>query len=198
MWRCDLDGGRVVVLAGALSCGHSRRYRLRRGTGVEGLVVVKDVTVRAAEPADAPVVSELVATATAKLWGQPPPADEVSVEAEWRRRIVDDEFEVFVADLDGQVVGEIALTDTWHVPGSAHLSSVAVRFDLWDEGVARALLEHARAHLRQHGYKVVECWTEADNPRSVRLYERDGWTRRDERRWHPESGRWLIHFERHL
>ena len=161
-------------------------------------MVVRDVTVRAAVPADAPLVSELVATATAKLWGQPPSADEVSAEAEWRRRIVGDEIEVFVADLDGHLVGEIALTDTWHVPGSAHLSSIAVRFDLWGEGIARTLLAHAHAHLRQHGYKVVECWTEADNTRSIRLYERDGWTRRDERRWHPESGRWLIHFERRL
>ena len=155
---------------------------------------------RQAARADVPAISRLVATATAKLWGQPPPTpeSEVHAKAAWHRRVVGDEFDVFVAELDREVVGEIALTDTWDVPTSAHLSSIAVRFDLWGRGVARHLLEHGVAHLRQQGYKVVECWTEADNPRSIRLYEGDGWTRIEGKRWHRESGRWLIHFERQL
>ena len=159
-----------------------------------------DVTVRQAAPSDASAISELVATATAKLWGQPPatPESEGVAEAAWRRRIVVDEFDVFVADLDGEVVGVIALTETWDVPKSAHLSSIAVRFDLWGRGVARHLLQHGLVHLRERGYEVVECWTEADNPRSIRLYEGEGWTRLAGRRWHRDSGRWLVHFERHL
>ena len=161
---------------------------------------MNEVTVRHAAPADAAAISDLVATATARLWGQPSPTSEREPEAQaaWHRRIVSDEFDVFVADVDGEVVGVIALTETWDVPNSAHLSSIAVRVDRWGRGVARQLLQHGLAHLRQRGYEVVECWTEADNPRSIRLYETDGWTRLAGRRWHRESGRWLVHFERHL
>lgn len=68
----------------------------------------------------------------------------------------------------------IALTETWDVPNSAHLSSIAVRFDLWGRGVARHLLKHGLAHLRQRGYEVVECWTEADKP-SFHQVVRGGW-----------------------
>ena len=159
-----------------------------------------DVTVRQATPTDVPAISGLVATATAKLWGDPPPSPESEVRAEavWHGWVVGDEFDVFVAELDRQVVGEIALTDTWDVPKSAHLSSIAVRFDLWGRGVARHLLNHGVAHLRQRGYEVVECWTEVANPRSIRLYEGDGWTRVEGSRWHRESGRWLLQFQRQL
>ena len=159
-----------------------------------------DVRVRQAVPTDVPAICGLVATATAKLWGQPSPSpdSEGRMEVAWHRRVVGDEFEVFVAEFDHEVVGETALTETWDIPTSAHLSSIAVRFDLWGRGIARHLLQHGVAHLRQRGYKVVECWTEADNPRSIRLYEGDGWTRLEDRRWHHETGRWLLHFERQL
>lgn len=161
---------------------------------------MNDVTVRQAAPTDAAAISDLVATATAKLWGQQPPTpeSEAAARAAWQHRIVSDEFDVFVADLDGEVVGVMALTATWDVPNSAHLRSIAVRFDLWGSGVARHLLQHGLAHLRERGYEVVECWTEADNSRSIRLYEGEGWTRLAGRRWHRESGRWLVHFERRL
>lgn len=63
-----------------------------------------DLTVRQAALRDASAIGDLVATATTKLWGQPPPIPESEggAEAAWHRRIVSDEFDVFVADLDAR------------------------------------------------------------------------------------------------
>jgi ribosomal protein S18 acetylase RimI-like enzyme len=91
------------------------------------------VTVRAATPADSPVVSELANACFAELWQRPFPRPQLR-DRDWADRLV------FVAENEGEVVG-LAIG----LPGTAlpaHLELIYVRPDRRRRGIARALLHH--------------------------------------------------------
>ena len=109
--------------------------------------------------------------------------------AGWRRIIVDgerhvddDEQEVWVAVLDGRVVGfaHVGAVDDPVDPVSdddacGEIFGFYVHPDAWGSGAADELMRRCFAHLERRFDRAV-LWTMRDTPRSRRFYERHGWT----------------------
>ncbi len=76
--------------------------------------------------------------------------------------------QLWVASLDGEVVGFVAYAD-------AELTWLYVHPDRQGRGVGRALLRHALAHARSEGAGRVET-TVLDGNRARALYESEGFT----------------------
>ncbi|MEZ5142592.1 MAG: GNAT family N-acetyltransferase [Acidimicrobiales bacterium] len=82
------------------------------------------------------------------------------------------------------------------VPEWAHVALVVSDPDHWGRGLASKLLFHLDVVLAEEGYHHLELWTQRDNLRARRFYERRGWTR--SRRLPAISGRGepLVHYQR--
>ena len=63
--------------------------------------------------------------------------------------------------------------------GRAQLSEVVTAPPAWGRGLSSLLLHHAVADLPDVGYDAIELWTQTDNHRARRLYERLGWSRHE-------------------
>ena len=70
--------------------------------------------------------------------------------------------------------------------------------DHWGRGLASRLLDHADLRIAEQGGQVVELWTQRDNLRARRLYERRGWSRSRRLPALGEDGETLVHYERTL
>jgi predicted N-acetyltransferase YhbS len=81
----------------------------------------------------------------------------------------------FVAELGGEVVGSNFVT-TWGSVG--FFGPLTVRPDLWEKGVAKALLVPSLELFEQRGVRVRGLYTFAQSAKHVRLYQRFGfWPR---------------------
>jgi ribosomal protein S18 acetylase RimI-like enzyme len=93
----------------------------------------------------------------------------------WRKaRHIDDDVArdatgVFVAEEDGQVVGYIT---TWQdrAAGIGHIPNLAVAASHRNQGLGRALLEHAMNHFRAAGLSHAKIETLAQNAIGNHLY----------------------------
>jgi predicted N-acetyltransferase YhbS len=88
---------------------------------------------------------------------------------------------VLVARVDGQVAGHLLLVDVdgdTATPGEAELKSMAVRTDLQGQGIGAALIEAARALLRNAGVRVLHVSTAAASAANLRFYQRRGFRMR--------------------
>lgn len=105
------------------------------------------------------------------------------------------------AGLEAALVAVPTRTDNGHgdeVPGWVHLSLLATDPDHWGRGLASRLLDHADLRIAEQGGQVVELWTQRDNLRARRLYERRGWARSRRLPALGEEGETLVHYERTL
>ncbi len=84
---------------------------------------------------------------------------------------------VLVARVDGQIAGHLQLVDT-ATAGEAELKSMAVRTDLQGQGIGAALIEAARALLRNAGVRVLHVSTAAASAANLRFYQRRGFRMR--------------------
>ena len=96
----------------------------------------------------------------------PFPDDEVR-EA-WRRALADPALEVFVAEVDGEMVGSVSV-------GYEYLRTLYVLPSHQGTGVGSALHDHALDRLRALGARQAKLWTLEDNDSARRFYERRGW-----------------------
>ena len=96
---------------------------------------------------------------------------------------------VFVAEVDGEVVGFICSDSRWisdfakEEVGAIH--ELVVLPEYRRMGVARQLMEKALEHLRERGRSVVELWVGVKNRSAMRFYESMGFQARD------VVGKWL-------
>jgi GNAT superfamily N-acetyltransferase len=81
-----------------------------------------------------------------------------------------------VAELDGEVVGYVAVGRTYDEEGDGELYAIYVHPDHWGTGVGRALIEAGEERLRELGHRDAHLWVLDDNPRARRFYEAAGWT----------------------
>ncbi len=114
---------------------------------------------------------------------------ETIVEQLWKELLEDcDVFRgtVFVADLDGHVVGYMGVLT--HVPHEesdevdyafAQVTDVAVREAFRSHGVGSALLAHARRHALSAGARWLRINVLAGNSRAANLYRRCGFKDRE-------------------
>jgi ribosomal protein S18 acetylase RimI-like enzyme len=84
------------------------------------------------------------------------------------------------------------------VAHTALIAEVATAPAAWGRGLGSLLLHHALAELRPLGYDTVELWTQADNLRARRLYERHGWARTSSLPGIGRDGSTLVQYQRPL
>jgi uncharacterized protein (DUF952 family)/ribosomal protein S18 acetylase RimI-like enzyme len=104
-------------------------------------------------------------------------------------------------DLVAGVVWTAARLDRGRGRGVAHtalLAELATAPRAWGRGLASLLLHRARVDLVSLGYDTVELWTQADNLRARRMYERHGWARTSSLPGIGRDGSTLVQYQRHL
>lgn len=113
--------------------------------------------------------------AFATQFGLPSPAafgDRMTIAPRWRS----DPKSVFVAELDGRIVGSNVVT-IWGRFG--WFGPLTVHPDHWNHGVARALLDVSMERFAARGTTTEALYTFASSPKHVGLYQRYGfWPRR--------------------
>ena len=92
-----------------------------------------------------------------------------------RTRTRSDGVDTLVAELDGAVVGSNVIT-SWGSVG--FFGPLTVRPDLWDKGIARALMARTLDVFERRGVRVCGLYTFSQSTKHVRLYQRFGfWPR---------------------
>ena len=83
------------------------------------------------------------------------------------------------------------------VTGLCHVSAVFVSPRCWGQGIGGRLMDGVLSQARLRGYHAAQLWTQADNQRAQRLYERLGF-RRSGREQHDDLDELIVHYERSL
>ena len=92
-----------------------------------------------------------------------------------RRFATDSEYDAFVADEDGRIVGFVAC-GVPEEPGEAReLFAIYVRPESWGSTAASGLMRAALDAMQARGVPDAILWVLDDNPRARRFYEREGW-----------------------
>jgi ribosomal protein S18 acetylase RimI-like enzyme len=160
-----------------------------------------EADIRQGGPADVePAIAVWVAANEARREGVPPRPEH---EARARGHVDNPDAVLFVADDAGEVVGmalgEQALSDDGRGPpveGLCHVSMVFVAPDRWDEGLGGRLVDTLLEEVREKGFQAAQLWTQTDNARARRLYERRGFM--PSGREKDESGERIMHYRRAL
>lgn len=105
--------------------------------------------------------------------------------------------EVYVAELEGEVVGVVVLVPPGAgtvvaAPGEAELSRLAVADSARRRGVGRALAELCGAQAGLAGASAVALWSRPYQESAHRLYESLGYRRAPERDGEDADGRRLV------
>lgn len=80
---------------------------------------------------------------------------------------------VFVAEIDGRVVGAIRIEET--NPERAKISRLGVHEDWKRNGIGSALLDHAEELARAEGFDAVWLTTPEDHPHLLSFYRDQGY-----------------------
>jgi ribosomal protein S18 acetylase RimI-like enzyme len=144
--------------------------------------------IRAATPADAPVLAELHIRAWQWAYrGQLPDVVLDGLSADLGRRTVfwrgalenpAAERRTWLAEVAGRLVGFAdtgPCRDADAAPDAAELNAIYLDQAAVGRGIGRALLAHAMADLRRRGYRAATLWVLASNARARRFYEAAGW-----------------------
>ena len=81
-----------------------------------------------------------------------------------------------VAEIDGEVVGFVAVGPTHDDEGDGELFAIYVHPRHWSTGVGRELMRTGEERLRELGHRAAHLWVLDDNPRARRFYEAAGWS----------------------
>jgi chorismate mutase/GNAT superfamily N-acetyltransferase len=124
-----------------------------------------DLTVRRAEPEDAPGLADLYTAARVAAVPQMPPALHTNEEdrAWFAARLADGRHEAWLAEQAGEVVGYALVTPTW-------LDHLFVRPDLTGSGIGTVLVDVVKS-LRPDGFCL---WVFETNAGARRFYARHG------------------------
>jgi len=75
---------------------------------------------------------------------------------------------------DGQIVGNVTLNQNHSHKDRYYISNVAVKSDYRRQGIARAMMQTAIEHVREHGARIVFLNVRPNNPDAIKLYEELG------------------------
>jgi GNAT superfamily N-acetyltransferase len=165
--------------------------------------------IRAATPADVPVLSETVREGfeTYKVFlpagWEPPPSEFERSRIEQRLGFDDAWCRVAFAGTDpaGHVAFLAAREQTDDrplIPGFAHLWMLFIRKPWWGSGLARRLLALAVAEAARQGYEEMRLFTPAGQARARAFYEREGFATDGTLRPEPMLGLDLVEYRRRL
>lgn len=94
--------------------------------------------------------------------------------------------DILLASVDGRAVGVAVLAYSWtleHGGLSCWLDELYVEPELRSKGIGRALLLFAMGHVKARGAAAIDLEVVEGHERAARLYEREGFRRRDRVRW---------------
>ncbi len=98
-------------------------------------------------------------------------------EAMWRESIVKGVPQLFVAKVEGAMVGWVAFgpcRDAGPPPDCAEVWAIYVAPPSWSSGVGRRLWRRSRARMLEQGFKTVSAWLFAQNARAIKFYRAAG------------------------
>ncbi|MBJ2285959.1 GNAT family N-acetyltransferase [Pseudomonas haemolytica] len=142
--------------------------------------------IRRALPTDAQAIAQVHISSWQAAYRDLMPAQFLSAlqatlaqrEANWMRSIASGESNVWVAEVDLQVVGWIsvgACRDADAAGGNTgEVMAIYVLAGFWQSGVGLALWEAGLQDLMAQGYKRLTLWVLVGNERAIRFYRRAG------------------------
>jgi len=144
------------------------------------------VTTRTAVPGDAAAIAHVhVAAWRAAYRGLMPDhvldgLDEHQRAESWERLLASGETEspTFVAEVDGEVAGFVALgpsKDEGQASVAGEVYAIYVRPDAWGSGTGRVLMELALSTLGDRSLSRATLWVLEGNERARAFYESAGW-----------------------
>ena len=93
-----------------------------------------------------------------------------------RHYATDDDYDAFVAEDDGRIVGFVSTgAPEDEAAEQREVFAIYVLPDAWGTGAATALLDSAVEAMRGRGAADAILWVLDDNPRARHFYEREGW-----------------------
>lgn len=144
------------------------------------------ITIRPAEPKDDHAIGELLVDAYVVRYADKMPWVVVTDERKADLRNVAGkrkEAHVLVAELDGRIVGTVALypstsshSQTW-LPGAVDLRHLAVSHDLHGKGLSRPLLDAAESWAWAQGAERISLHVRTGNAGVAALYQSRGYRR---------------------
>lgn len=140
------------------------------------------MTVRAATAADADAIGRVHAETWRATYAGvlPEAAFDVEARQRWWREVFARERHpasaVFVAELDGAVVGFTGVGASREEPGVGELFTIYVDPRHWGTGAGRELIARAEASLAASGFTEAMLWVLEGNDRAERFYRAAGWT----------------------
>ncbi len=88
----------------------------------------------------------------------------------------------FVAEVDGETAGFVAVGPSRDPDAEAELYAIYVHPRYWGTGIGRDLIAAGEERMRELGNSQAILWVLEDNPRARRFYEASGWTADGSRR----------------
>jgi GNAT superfamily N-acetyltransferase len=139
--------------------------------------------IRAARADEAEVLLLIQRAAAVGAFGHIFPQDrypfpEAAIRDDWRAALDDPMVEVYVAEVDEDVVGSVSV-------GYGFLRTLYVVPGHWGRGRGAALHDHGLDRLRRLDVAEARLWTLAENTSARRFYEDRGWTETGETRVVP-------------
>ena len=155
---------------------------------------MSDLVVRRARPEDLDAVGEVTVAAYADFTG----AEDDYVDRLRDAASRDREAELWLAELDGTVVGTVTITlegSPWREigePGEGEFRMLAVSPEARRRGVGEALTRLVFDRFRELGAHAIVLSSLAEMTAAHRVYERLGFVRLPDRDWSPVPGVHLI------
>ncbi len=94
----------------------------------------------------------------------------------WERTLQRLDRDVFVAELEGRVVGFVGTLPSRDPDAAGELGEIYALPHAWGKRVGTALMAAALDALAARGYPEAILYVLEDNPRARRFYEREGWS----------------------
>ena len=156
---------------------------------------------RRARPGDLEAIGEVTVAAYAEFEG-----DDTDEYVHHLRDAAtrDREAELWVAELDGRIVGTVTycqVGSAWHElarEGEGEFRMLAVHPDAQGRGVGSALVELCEERARAEGMTAMVLCSQAGMSAAHRVYVRHGYERAPERDWAPVPGVDLVAFAKEL
>lgn len=94
---------------------------------------------------------------------------------------------IFVAEVDGKVVGFIACDANWQGffdENIGEIHELIVKEDCKHKGIGKILIERGEEYLKKKGHKIIELWVGEENP-AREFYEKLGYKAKE------KFGEWI-------